>query len=174
MHNYLPHILIGGGLLCLLLGGYALHLWKKVWRHKQALALHQQQVQDKLSQDLRILCGSLLDEQVPWLEGCIRIKVILEHYDFELSRAAANQVFVEVFTATEQVPTHDAWKALDKLERRKHEAAFALLEEQHRNGSLAAANRLLEQLGGRFSSSVSAPVQGWSPAASNDGKATVH
>lgn len=173
MNTYLPHILIVGALLCLLLGGYALYLWKKVWRHKKALSQYNQEVQDKLSHDLRILCGSLLDEQMPWVEGCIRIKVILEHYNFELSQSAQYSVFNEVYKATENIPTHEAWQALDKLERRKHEANFVVLEEQHKDSSLTAANQLLEQLGGRISSAVTAPVQDWSPTANGD-QVTVH
>lgn len=169
------YLLIAGLCACALvlaLSAYALHLWRKVWQHKKNLQAHEQQVADKLQHDLRVLCGSLLDEQVPWLEGCIRIKVILEHYSFSLSREPLFKVFQDVYSATEQVPTHEAWKALSKLERRKHEAAFALLEEQHRNASLQAANALLEQIGGRIGATLFTPAQG-GPVASA-GNTTLH
>lgn len=174
MQNSLLYILCAGSLLVLALAIYALRLWRKVWQHQKALQTHEQQVNAKLKDDLRILCGSLLDEQMPWLEGCIRIKVILEHYSQALSRDPEFQVFVQVFAATEHVPTHDAWKALDKLERRKHEASFVLLEEQHRSASLSAASRLLEQLGGRISAAVAAPVQDWSPQPAGGDRPTLH
>lgn len=171
------YLLIAGLCACALvlaLSAYALHLWRKVWQHKKNLQAHEQQVADKLQHDLRVLCGSLLDEQVPWLEGCIRIKVILEHYSYALSREPLFKVFLDVHAATEHVPTHEAWKALDKLERRKHEAAFAMLEEQHRNDSLKAASALLEQLGGRISAAVAAPVQSWSPQSAATPAPTLH
>lgn len=174
MSSALIGVLLAGGLLVAGLAGYALYLWRKVWLHKQALQAHEQQVSAKLQEDLRVLCGSLLDEQMPWLEGCIRIKVILEHYSYALSREPLFGVFQEVFAATEHVPTHEAWKALDKLERRKHEAAFAMLEEQHRSASLQAASALLEQLGGRISAAVAAPVHSWSPPAAPPPAPTLH
>lgn len=159
MDTTLLSILIVGSLLIALLGGYAFHLWRKVWQHRQALEAHNQKVSESLQGDLRILCNSLLTDQVPWVEGCIRIKVILEHYDFALSRTADYAVFTLVSDAIAHIPTHDAWKALDKSERKTHEATFSSLEQSHRQDSLSAARQLLELLGG----TPAAAVQDWSP-----------
>lgn len=164
---------LAGAALVIALALYALHMWRKVWQRREQLESYQQEVSSKLADDLKLLCSSLLDEQIPWVEGCIRLKVILEHYNYELSHDEHYAVFQEVFVATEHIPTHEAWTALDREERNKHEETFAILEEQYRNRSISAAQQLLQQLGGRTTASVSAPVQAWSPEA-KPAKQTLH
>ncbi len=173
MNTTLLIVLLTGLLLIAGLALYALHMWRKVWLRRKQLEIYKKEVTSKLSDDLKILCGSLLDEQMPWIEGCIRLKVILEHYDFELSHDEAYAVFQEVFVATEHIPTHEAWTALSKEERNQHEETFAILEEQYRSNSFTAAQRLLEQLGGRLTATASAAVQDWTPEQKPSGQ-TLH
>ena len=101
-------------LLIAALGGYALYLWRRVWRNERLQAEARTQQQTALAEDLRILASCLLEEQVPLIEGAIRIKVLLDNYDVALGQHPRCQVFQQLFEATEQVPTHAAWKALDK------------------------------------------------------------
>lgn len=138
-------LLIAGLLLVAVLAGYAVHLWRKVWRREQQLAELQAQQHAALAADLRVLAGSLLDEQVPLIEGAIRIKVLLDNYDFKLGQDPRCQVFQVLFEATERVPTHGAWKALDKTERRRHEASFSALELQHKAEARRSARWLLDE-----------------------------
>ncbi|NKQ12789.1 DUF2489 domain-containing protein [Pseudomonas sp. SST3] len=138
-------LLISGLLLIAALAGYALHLWRRVWRREQQLADMQAQQHAALAADLRVLAGSLLDEQVPLIEGAIRIKVLLDNYDSNLGQDPRCQVFQMLFEATEQVPTHAAWKALDKHERRRHEANFSALELQHKAEARRSARWLLDE-----------------------------
>lgn len=176
MSNAMLITLLTGGLLCLSLAAYAWHLWRKVWQHRQRLDGFQNEVSGKLAEDLKILCNSLLDGQVPWVEGCIRLKVILEHYDYALSHEEPYAIFQEVFVATEHIPTHDDWKALDKATKRQHESTFSKLEEQFGTRSLNAARQLLQQLGehaGPPSSPAAASVQSWSPD-EQSAKQTLH
>lgn len=177
MDNTLLISILAGTALVVALGGYALHLWRQVWKRREQLESHKKEVSDKLAEDLKVLCSSLLDEQMPWVEGCIRLKVILEHYNFELSHDAEYAVFQEVFVATEHIPTHDAWKALDRAEKRKHEKTFATLEEQFHARSFTAARQLLQRLGGPLKASMAAPTGTWSPAmdaSPAEGKPTLH
>lgn len=136
-------------ILCLLvvavLGGYALHLWRKVWRSEQQQAAAQARQHAELAADLRVLASSLLAEQVSLIEGAIRIKVLLDNYDAELGQDPRCQVFQTLFEATSQVPTHAAWKALDKTERRRHEATFSALELQHKAEARRSARWLLDE-----------------------------
>ncbi|MBA1274508.1 DUF2489 domain-containing protein [Stutzerimonas azotifigens] len=132
-------------LLIAALAGYALHLWRRVWRGEQQRADAQAQRQISLAEDLRILAGSLLDEQVPLIEGAIRIKVLLDNYDANLGQDPRCQVFQQLYDATEHVPTHAAWTALDKLERRRHEANFSALELQHKAEARRSARWLLDE-----------------------------
>jgi len=138
-------LLIAGLLLIVALAGYALHLWRKVWRREQQLAEMQAQQHASLAADLRVLAGSLLDEQVPLIEGAIRIKVLLDNYDSTLGQDPRCQVFQVLFAETAQVPTHDAWKALDRSERRHHEARFSALELQHKAEARRSARWLLDE-----------------------------
>ncbi|MCQ4286968.1 DUF2489 domain-containing protein [Pseudomonas stutzeri] len=139
-------LLVSGLLLVVALAGYALHLWRRVWRREQQLADQHAQQHAALAADLRVLAGSLLDEQVPLIEGAIRIKVLLDNYDSNLSQDPRCQVFQTLFEATEQVPTHTAWKALDKTERRRHEANFSALELQHKAAARRSARWLLDDV----------------------------
>lgn len=132
------------GLAC-----YALLLWRRVWRNERALtaqrAYEQARRKAGLAEDLRILASCLLDEQVPLIEGAIRIKVLLDNYDPALSQDPRCEVFQTLYDATAQIPTHAAWKALDKAERRRHEAHFSALELQHKAAARQSARWLLDE-----------------------------
>ena len=138
-------LLLIAGLLIAALAGYALHLWRKVWRREQQLAEMQAQQHAALAADLRVLAGSLLAKQVPLIEGAIRIKVLLDNYDATLGQDPRCQVFQVLFEETAQVPTHDAWKALDRSVRRQHEARFSALELQHKAEARRSARWLLDE-----------------------------
>lgn len=139
-------LLMAGVLLIAALSVYAVHLWRRVWSREQQLADQQAQQHAALAADLRVLAGSLLAEQVPLIEGAIRIKVLLDNYDANLGQDPRCQVFQRIFDATEQVPTHSAWKALDKTERRRHEANFSALELQHKAEARRSARWLLDEI----------------------------
>lgn len=68
-------------LLIAALAGYALYLWRRVWRNERQHAELKEKQQTALAEDLRILASCLLDEQLPLIEGAIRIKVLLDNYD---------------------------------------------------------------------------------------------
>ncbi|MEX6503166.1 DUF2489 domain-containing protein [Pseudomonas zhanjiangensis] len=137
--------LLAGGLLILALAGYALHLWRRVWAQQRDQAQVEQERHERLGGDLQILASSLLDGQLPLIEGAIRIKVLLDNYDSSLSQDSRCQVFHLLFEATAQVPTHGDWKALDKSVRRQHERHFNELELQHKAAARSAARWLLEE-----------------------------
>ena len=105
-------LLLAGLVVVLVLGGYALHLWRRVWAQQKAYAAAESERQQRLNGDLRILAGSLLDEQLPLIEGAIRIKVLLDNYDIALSSNEHCRVFHVLFDATSGIPTHAAWKQL--------------------------------------------------------------
>ena len=76
--------LIAAGILIILaLATYAWTLWRKVWQQDEARAKALEARNDRLSGDIRIIAQSLLDGQVPTIEGAIRIKVLLDNYQGE-------------------------------------------------------------------------------------------
>ena len=138
-------LLSAGGILILALGLYALHLWRRVWSQERArnAAFSAQRV--RLAGDLQILARSLLDDQLPLIEGAIRIKVLLDNCDSSLSQHPRCAVFHQLFAATAEVPTHADWKALDKSVQRQHEQRFSALELQHKAAARATARWLLDE-----------------------------
>lgn len=138
-------LLLTGGLLLVALALYALHLWRRVWAQQRSQAQTENERRERLGGDLQILASSLLDGQLPLIEGAIRIKVLLDNYDSTLSQDARCQVFHLLFEATAQVPTHADWKALDKSVRRQHEKHFTELELQHKAAARTAARWLLDE-----------------------------
>lgn len=140
-----PILWLLAALIVLPLAAYALFLWRRLWALQQAQKTAAQQQQQRLGNDLRVLASSLLDEQLPLIEGAIRIKVLLDHYALNLSQNPHCQVFHLIFEATAHVPTHAAWQALEKLKRRQHEACFQELELQHKAAARTAARWLLDE-----------------------------
>lgn len=138
-------LIIIGAALIVALGLYALSLWRKVWsqQHDQRSAALEQH--ERLGNDLKILASSLLDGQLPLIEGAIRIKVLLDNFDVALSQSPNCSVLHQLYTATAHVPTHAHWKALDKTVRRQHEKNFNELELQHKAQARNAARWLLDE-----------------------------
>lgn len=137
-------------LLVIALALYALHLWRQVWARQRLQAQARAAQRQRLHGDLRVLAGSLLDGQLPLIEGALRIKVLLDNYDTDLSLAPSLQVFQQLYDATAHVPTHADWQALSRSERRQHEQHFAALIQRHQAQAHDAARWLLaEGLGAR-------------------------
>lgn len=136
-------------LLILALAGYAALLWRRVAQQQKARQQQQAERQQRLAGDLQIIAGCLLDEQMPWIEGCIRLKVLLDHYDASLSCSAPFAVLHTVHAEVADVPSHQAWKDLPSRERKAHEQRFRELELQHKIAVRQAVLRLQQQLAAR-------------------------
>lgn len=145
MNNLTLLVLITSAVLIAALGVYALHLWRRVWAREKAQTEALNTQRERLGGDLQILASSLLEGQLPLIEGAIRIKVLLDNYDSSLSQNPRCEVFHLLFAATAQVPTHAEWKALEKSVRRQHEQHFSELELQHKAAARAAARWLLDE-----------------------------
>jgi len=124
---------------------YAAYLWRQVWARQRQQAEVGLALRQRLHDDLRVLASSLLDGQLPLIEGAIRIKVLLDNYDSALSLTPHTQVFQQLYQATAHVPTHASWKALSRDERRQHEARFAELSEAYQQQAHDAARWLLDE-----------------------------
>lgn len=124
---------------------YAAYLWRQVWARQRQQAEVGLALRQRLHDDLRVLASSLLDGQLPLIEGAIRIKVLLDNYDSALSLTPHTQVFQQLYQATAHVPTHAGWKALSDDERRQHEARFAELSEAYQQQAHDAARWLLDE-----------------------------
>ena len=127
---------------------YAGLLWRRVGLAEQQRQQQRAQQKPQRHADLIILAEGFLSEQMPWAEGCIRIKVILDHYDYELGMQPEYQVLHSIFSATEKIPTHDAWRALSSAEKQPFTHQLSELELQHKQESMRAVQQLLSHLKG--------------------------
>ncbi|TBU93503.1 DUF2489 domain-containing protein [Stutzerimonas kirkiae] len=132
-------------LLIVALSVHAGLLWRKVWLRQRQIAQALRQRHQALAGDLRILAASLLDGQLPLIEGAIRIKVLLDSYDTGLANDPRSEALQAIHGATAHIPTHDAWKALERDEQRRHEADFRALESRHGEDARRAARWLLNE-----------------------------
>lgn len=128
------------------LAGYATLLWRRVWQAQRLEQARQAQQKRQRRDDLIVLANGFLTEQMPWAEGCIRIKVILDHYDADMTMHADYQVLQKVFSATQHIPTHDAWRALSSAEKQPFMQQLNELELRHKKDSISAVQQLLKHL----------------------------
>lgn len=139
--------LIGAGILIIVaLAAYAWTLWRKVWQQDEARAKALEARNDRLSGDIRIIAQSLLDGQVPTIEGAIRIKVLLDNYQGERREDLDVTIFERIYDQTAHIPTHQAWKDLSRAERKLHLRLMETLERDHRGEVEAAAQALTQGL----------------------------
>ena len=71
---------VAGFIIIFALAIYAFVLWRQVLQRQALLKAQQQYRTQQLAADIRFLASSLLDGQLPLIEGCIRIKVLLDNY----------------------------------------------------------------------------------------------
>ncbi|MFT0211054.1 DUF2489 domain-containing protein [Pseudomonas sp. F1_0610] len=135
-------IIVGLGIV-IGLGIYTLSLWRKVWRQEKALREVTQERQDQLTESLLLIAKAFMEGQVPWIEGCIRLKVLLDNYDHSLSLQPQFQVLHSVYDAVKDTPSHDAWRALDAQSRTNYEQLFNELETMHKVTSQDAVQALV-------------------------------
>lgn len=139
-------LVISGLLLIFILAGYAAWLWYQVWRNRQRQLQQRQERNARLAGDIRILAQGLLDDQLPLIEGAIRIKVLLDNYTGPRRAGVDTRVLETVYDATVHIPTHQAWKDLPLTQRREHEQLMLALGQQHGEQLRKAAQALRTDL----------------------------
>ncbi|PKM31162.1 MAG: DUF2489 domain-containing protein [Gammaproteobacteria bacterium HGW-Gammaproteobacteria-11] len=147
--SILNWLAVVGLVIILALAVYAIVLWRQVLRRQALLKAQQQESTQQLAADIRFLAGSLLDGQLPLIEGCIRIKVLLDNYQGPGRDDPAFAVFERIYDDTAHIPTHQAWKDLPVAERRLHERRMETLERDHKESVEQAARLLAKGLVGQ-------------------------
>lgn len=144
--NSTEWLVIGGLLIIFLLAGYAVWLWYQVWRTRQRRARQQRERNTRLAADIRILAQGLLEQQLPPIEGAIRIKVLMDNYSGPRRADLNLAVFETIYDATAHIPTHQAWKELPPAQRRQHEQQMERLEQAHQAELQRATQALIAGL----------------------------
>lgn len=134
--------LVAGLIIILALAAYALVLWRKVWAAKHVKNEQERERNERLAQDIQFLAQSLLNGQLPLIEGSIRMKVLLDNYNGPRRSDLDVGVFEIIYDATAHIPTHQQWKDLPRAERQQHEQHMQALEQQHKEDAERAAGQL--------------------------------
>tara|TARA_R110000764_G_scaffold32666_1_gene73754 strand:+ start:160 stop:594 length:435 start_codon:yes stop_codon:yes gene_type:complete len=143
MYNWL---LLGGLLIIATLAAYAWYLWRRVWLKRADQQAQQDQRNARLAGDIQFIAQSLINGQVPMIEGSIRLKVLLDNYAGPRREGLALEIFTEVYDQTAHIPTHEAWKQLSTAERKLHLRLMETIERDHQQHVQQAARQLADGL----------------------------
>jgi len=100
-----------------------------------------------LTDSIKVITMAMLDDQVELSEGCIRVKVLIDHLDAAMHELDDFKIFDIMYRATEHMPTHDARKQVDKNFINKLDQQRFALEQKHRVSIRKASKALLVSLG---------------------------
>lgn len=139
----------------------AVVLWRKVWRleaqqAEQQARDHQQRQRaaqehtDYIHESLNVIAKALLDDQVRIAEAAIRISGLVSNLPLTCDSKHRFNPIVELANHIHHIPTHDAWKALDKKERRRYEQELLSLEKRYASDIQAAAQFIVENPFGEY------------------------
>ncbi len=147
MTEQLIWLVIGTGILIsIFLLRFSYKTWQKIQRIEVAKNAYQQKVAEK-QQDainsIKVLAQCMIDKQVELSEGCIRVKILLDHVAPKLHEDKSFSIFIKMYDALEHMPTHEARKQADKRLVFKLDQERFKLEEDNQQAILAASKALL-------------------------------
>ena len=96
-----------------------------------------------LVDSIKVIATTMLEDQVELSEGCIRIKVLIDHLDASLHEQESFKIFEQMYRETEHMPTHQARKNTDKNFIHKLDQQRFALEKKHNERIRKAAKELL-------------------------------
>ncbi|MEH6687517.1 MAG: DUF2489 domain-containing protein [Halopseudomonas sabulinigri] len=139
-------LLLAGLIIIAALTCYALTLWRRVWRIRTERQAQENERNERLAKDIQLIAQSLLNGQVPLIEGSIRIKVLLDNYAGPRRDDLDLAIFTEIYDQTAHIPTHAGWKQLSAAERKLHSRLMETLERDHQEQVKQAASQLANGL----------------------------
>lgn len=136
-------LLILAALTIAVLVALAWRLWRKVWQQEAALASQrdaalQAEVEriKYVNDSLNVIAQCVLDGQVRIAEAGIRMAVLLDQLPLSCDVKHRCAPVFELYQQTRHIPTHSAWNALEKPQRRAYEKELAQVETQHEKAVL--------------------------------------
>lgn len=143
-------VIIGLGLVSI---PVLLFIIRKQWRRIQtvelerdALALRREQQSEELVRGINILCRSMIDDQVELSEGCMRVKILMDHLDGSLHEDIRFGIFNEVYNQLEDMPRFKARKSVNKRFLNVLDERRSKIEVENREAILSASRALLAYL----------------------------
>lgn len=133
------YLLLIGISITVVLAIYAAYLWRRVWIVRRASGAQKNDRDARLAGDIQFIAQSMVNEQCPWIEGSIRIKVLLDNYTGPRRSGLDASIFETIYEATSHIPTHGGWQDLSRAERDLHRRHMDTLEKRHKDELLQAA-----------------------------------
>jgi uncharacterized membrane protein YcjF (UPF0283 family) len=108
-------------------------------KNQQAWKAHQ----EELAKDVRFIANSMVQGQCELTEGCMRLQYLMDKLDEGLKNKPEFRMIHLHYEQTQHMPTHDAYKALDRKSQFKLDNERFKLEDSNRDGVLKEASLLL-------------------------------
>lgn len=136
-----------GIVISIFLARFSFNTWKRIQTIEAAKKKHEEEAAKKKENavnSVKVIAQCMIDEQVELSEGCIRIKVLLDHLAPQLHDEEVFSVFSKMYDATEHMPTHEARKQTDKRIIFKLDQERFKLEDENKDEILLASKAILE------------------------------
>ena len=140
------YLLLAGTSVIVALAIYAAYLWRRVWALKRTSDSQSHDRNARLAGDIQFIAKSMIEEQCPWIEGSIRIKVLLDNYTGPRREDLDSSIFDTIYEATSHIPTHSDWKDLSRAERDLHRRHMDTLEKRNKDELLRTARNFSQGL----------------------------
>ena len=138
------------GLITLVLSSYAAFLLFKLNKQKKAmqqLELAQAEKHDaqmkSIIESITSIAKAMQQEQCPTIEGCIRLKVLIDQLRLDEVIRDDFEVFYTIYDKTAHIPTHQGWKDLKTKEKMTHTKLMMELEVEHESEINQAVEKVI-------------------------------
>lgn len=139
------------GSITIVLASYAAFLLVKL--NKQKKAMQQSELAQAEKHDARMesiiesitsIAKAMKHEQCPTIEGCIRLKVLIDQLRLEDPLKENFTVFYTVYDKTAHIPTHQGWKDLKTKEKMVHTKLMMEIESEYEAEIKQSVEKVIE------------------------------
>lgn len=143
------YTLIALGLVAILALTWFIHTQ---WRTLQHTLHQKKEMEERIEkqrshtiESIHVLSRAIIDNQIELSEGCIRLRVLLDHIAPELVHKPDYQILHELYTELAHMPTHEVRQQTDRRFIRKMDIRRHKLERENEALIVAAAKALLKE-----------------------------
>lgn len=138
------------GLISLVLASYATFLLLKLKKQKKAMQQseiaqvekHDAQIKS-IIESITSIAKAMQQEQCPIIEGCIRLKVLIDQLRLNEDLRDNFTVFYTIYDKTAHIPTHQGWQDLKTKEKMTHTKLMMELEAEYKSEINQAVDRVI-------------------------------
>lgn len=124
--------------ITLVLAIYAVYLLLKLSKQKalkkvadEALAKKNRAQMSSVVESIVDISKAMQQEQCPTIEGCVRLKVLIDQLRLSEEERKPFEVYYKVYDKTEHIPTHQAWTDLEKRQQMKFTRDMMMIEQEY-------------------------------------------